>query len=841
MPLGSSPTVERLASGQSISPEPTTSAVQVPPVAPPVEIQGDDVAVAQLAPSQPIPASEPPRQSPSPQAPVPGDGVNPVPVGSNRNIQSPAPFPSTSSVSPSLHAQPSPPVSVPQVALSSPQKVVIASVAPSSASPNVMSHGQYSHAMSPSLASSSDHAGVAQVLQAPPPQVPVSVQAPAPMPHVPQSSAQQLKPPPRRQSYGLNFLQVDLEDAREKKRAASLATGQQRSSSASGASPGPVSAAIAPTTMTASPTSTATAGLLNALAVPTPISTALATAEVAPARTPSLTGVTPVHTPTTSSPSLVHRDLRQGVTRSGSSSTSPRKLRITDRAPAPAPERGSSIAPIVIDEDDDPIQRSAGEPIEIDSPTQTLPTPPKTVIKSDPQGVQGSKVDAGHGRSLQPEHDEVGTTISPQLYLTNASVLQVAPHALVSEHGSPVTGTLRADVVAVQSPSIPSLSGPRPSIATPPPVTPASRPSVTPDSGNGVLLQQAKDNKEEGEVAEDLVESLGHPTTEIVSGTTTQPLLGSEPSAFNVDSAHTVKDTEMLPPAPATTETSTAAVTEPSAILVASHDSAEPSSQSNMTGSHGTGEHATTSVTEAPIAIGKHGRSLTPDGVTRRVLPRRAPVSEIQQDAPTIVLRSDIVESTSLAPVTLDSEQREKGGGSEMAVDPPFQLGRVGSQTSSVSGGEVGQPMLAVPGSRLHPSSEPPSDMDISHSISPPPIVVLGTRTGVSTPDSHSRASSLPSGNAPSEAGIDTVKAEELEDEMVDELAPLFGKEMRVICMDRAWDVPGDFTWSFHIPPVDWDRISQWANAPENLECVVSYLTFLFENCVDPVHICAPI
>jgi len=824
MPLGSSPTVKRPASGgQSISPEPTPS-VQVPPVAP-VEIKGDDVAVTQSAPSQQILASEPLCQSPSSQAPVPGDGDNPVPVGSNRNIQSPAPFLSTSSVSPSLDAQPSPPVSVPQVALPSPHNVVMASATPSSVSPNVMPHNQDSHAMSPSLASSG-HAGVAQISQAPPSQVPVSVQTPSPMPPVPQSSAQQPKPPPRRQSYGLNFLQVDLEDAREKKRAAALATGQRRSGSAAGASPGPVSAAIAPTTVTASPTSTATAGLPNAPAAPTSISTALATAEVAPTRTPSLTGATPVHTPTASSPSLVHRDLRQGVTRSGSSSTSPRRLRITDRAPAPAPERGSSSAPIVIDEDDDPIQRSAHEPIEIDSPTQTLPTPPKTA------GVQGSKADTGNDPNPQPEHDEVGKTISPQLSLTNASVLQVTPRPLISEHG--VTGPLQADVVVVQSPCIPSLSGPRPSIASPPPVIPALGPSVPPDSENGVPLQQAKDNKEQGKVAEALVESLGHPTTEIVSGTTIQPLLGSESSAVNIDSAHTVKDTETAFPAPATSET-IAAVTESSAILVANHDSAEPSSQSNMTDSHGTGEHATTSVTEVSLAIGKHGRSLTPNGDTRRVLPRKALVSEIQQDAPTIVLQSDIVESTSSAPITLDAEQREKEGGSEMAVDPSFQLGRVGSQTSSVSGGEVGEPMLAVPSSRPHPSSEPLSDMDISYSITPPPIVVLGTRTGVSTPDSHSRASSLPSGNAPSEAGIETVKAEELEDEMVDELAPLFGKEMRVICMDRAWDVPGDFTWSFHLPQVDWDRVSRWANAPENLECVGSYLTFLFEKCVDPV------
>ena len=49
------------------------------------------------------------------------------------------------------------------------------------------------------------------------------------------------------------------------------------------------------------------------------------------------------------------------------------------------------------------------------------------------------------------------------------------------------------------------------------------------------------------------------------------------------------------------------------------------------------------------------------------------------------------------------------------------------------------------------------------------------------SPDSHSRHSSSPSGNAPSEARVEAVKVEDLEEEMVDELAPLFGK---VICMD---------------------------------------------------------
>jgi hypothetical protein len=407
MPPGSSPTVKGPA-GQSISPEPS-SAVHVAPV----EIKGDDDAnVTQSALSQQIQASESLRQSPSSQVPVPGpgDGVNPVPLGPNRNVQPPAPL-STSSASPSLQAQPSPsPISVSQVALPSlPHKVVTPpSVTPlsESASPNVMPHDQDPYIMSPSLAPSG-HAGVAQVSQAPP--SPVPVQTPPPMAPVPQSSAaQHPKPPPRRQSYGLNFLQVDLQDAREKKKAAALAAGQQKSGSAARVCPAPVSTAIAPTTVTASPTSTTTAGPSNVSAGPMSISTAFATAEVALTRTPPLTGATPVHTPTTSTPTIVHRDLRQGGTRSASSSASPCKLRITDRAPAPAPEPGSSSAPIVIDEDDDPIRRSAVESIVIDSPTETLPTPLTTATASDPHGVQGGRADTGNHHIPQPEHDEVG-------------------------------------------------------------------------------------------------------------------------------------------------------------------------------------------------------------------------------------------------------------------------------------------------------------------------------------------------------------------------------------------------------------------------------------------------
>jgi hypothetical protein len=104
--------------------------------------------------------------------------------------------------------------------------------------------------------------------------------------------------------------------------------------------------------------------------------------------------------------------------------------------------------------------------------------------------------------------------------------------------------------------------------------------------------------------------------------------------------------------------------------------------------------------------------------------------------------------------------------------------------------------------------------MDISFISDNPPIVVLGTRA------SHSRSTSS---QRSSEGGTEPVRAEEIEEdasEMVDELAPLFGEEMIVICMDRAYDVPGEFTWDFTLSHADWDRVSQWTKAPENLEYV---------------------
>ena len=80
--------------------------------------------------------------------------------------------------------------------------------------------------------------------------------------------------------------------------AASLTAWQHKSGSASRTSLGPISAAIAPDTVTASLTSTPTAVLLNAPAGPSSITTALTTAEVARTRTAHLQDQHPVHTPT---------------------------------------------------------------------------------------------------------------------------------------------------------------------------------------------------------------------------------------------------------------------------------------------------------------------------------------------------------------------------------------------------------------------------------------------------------------------------------------------------------------------------------------------------------------
>ena len=445
-----------------------------------------------------------------------------------------------------------------------------------------------------------------------------------------------------------------------------------------------------------------------------------------------------------SPPSLVYRDLRQEVARIRPSGASPRKLRITDRAPAPAPEPGSSSAPIVIDEDEQSMSTPADEPMDVDVPIQALPQTEETRMVLDPQEVRGSNGDA--------RHDQEVRALPEQTLRQNASALEDMSHYLVSPRVPSATCTSGADAMAAQSSSAPSTSVPLSFYARPlsavPSSGPSSRSASSCDKPSGAQLEHVKDS----------VEGLGPSNNDIVSGATVQTSLGNEShistlgresthSAVGATSVHKGSHTEMTPAAPATIST-----TEPSPDL----------------------------------------------------------------DYPIISVQSAAVGSTSPGTVTLDVRPPGEGG-SETSL---FLLRQVANQTPSASSGKADVSTLLSPPKVLHPSSEPLSDMDISRA-STPPIAVLETHSGSDTtnPSPASRPITPPSGKKVSEA-------EELEDEMVDELAPLFGKEMKVICMERAYDVSGEFTWDFTLSHPDWDRVSQWARAPENLEYVHALLSF---------------
>ncbi|KAH9998843.1 hypothetical protein BJV74DRAFT_189022 [Russula compacta] len=687
---GLPPTVKGpTASDQLVTPLPISSP-------PPVEVKGSDGGlVVQSTPSRILqpPVSGSFGRPPSPKTPVSGDVVKPARVEPSPSSCPPTSSLATSSASPSLHHQPSSLVSVPPVAPLSFQEIPV--------TPSVMP---------PSV----------QVSQnVPPSRVQPAVQTPSTSVVSPSPDQQKPKPLPRRQSSGLDFLQLDLQVAREKKLRAARAAGVQKSGSTAQAPPEPapsISTKVVLAAETAPLTSPTTSDSMQS----TPVATTSMSA--GPAAT------------------LVHRDLRQGTSRNGTS----RRLRITDRAPVPPPEPGSSGAPIVIDEDE-PMPMSADEPAIIDAPTPAPQKEEETVTTLDPQG------DTRGDHKLQPEQG--GMAISEQLPPQNVSVLQGVSHPFVSERDPPATGISGANIIATQGPSAPT-SGPSSSFATPLHATPASDPSELPasecDKPAGVQLKQATDDKEQGKTREDSVENLDLSSVDSVSSATIEP-------SSDVMAATKNKDAETIAPAPATV------ATESSPAQVAS---IEPDLQSNPAEPHRSGEHVPTiSVAEASLAIGKHPRSPTPaNGDIGRVFARKLSNAEKERALP--------------------------------------------SRPDSTS--------------RTEPRSttEMFSDMDISHSVSPPPIVVLGTRTVGSSSDS--RSVSPTSGKRPSDAGTELVKAEEIEDEMVDELAPLFGKEMRVICMDRAYDVPGEFIFDFNLSHADWNRVSQWTRAPENLDLDIS-------------------
>ena len=437
-------------------------------------------------------------------------------------------------------------------------------------------------------------------------------------------------------------------------------------------------------------------------------------------------------------------------------------LRITDRAPVPAPEPGSSSAPIVIDEDvAGSTSTPADEPMEVDAPMQALPQTEETAMVIGDQDVQGSNEDTRDDR--KPQHDQEGRTLTEQ---QNASAPQVASHRHVSDYVPSATGTSGVDVIAAQSSSAPSTS-------TPLSATPSSDPGPSSlsvslcDKPSGT--EQAKGGKEHGETAEVSVE--GAVNNDIVSIATIEPCLGNGPSTLRRDSTHIAvgvitmpegKVAEMAAPAPATTASTTVATGSSAAL-----------------------------------------------------------------DYPTISVQP-VVRSTSSGTISLAVPPPEKGG-SETSVDPPFSLRPAVWQTPSIPSGNGVVSSLFPPRTPLHPSTESLSDMDVSCCSDVPPIEVLGARSGgsESNPSSDSRSISPPSGKKVSEAGINPVKVEDADDEMVDELEPLFGKEMTVICMDKLYDTAAEFTWEFTLCKADWDRVSRWAGAPEIVKYVQPLLSLL--------------
>jgi hypothetical protein len=278
-----------------------------------------------------------------------------------------------------------------------------------------------------------------------------------------------------------------------------------------------------------------------------------------------------------------------------------------------------------------------------------------------------------------------------------------------------------------------------------------------PEQQSGARLEQTKDQQK---TAEDSMEDLGPSNNDIVSGTTIVPSLGNESPVLGKDSTHTA-----------------------------------------------------VGVISAPN--GKDTEMIPPAPTTTASTAVATEPSEAL-DRSTISTQSVIVGSSGSGTVTLGVRPQEKGS-SDISVGRSLPLGQAASQTPSSSSGKASVSTPLGPSRAPHSSIGSFSDMDISFTSDTPPIVVLGTRA------SHSRSTSPQSGKRSSEGGTEAVKAEEIEEdasEMVDELAPLFGKEMKVICMDRAYDVPWEFVWDFTLSHADWNRVSQWAKAPENLEYV---------------------
>lgn len=783
-----------------------------------VEMSVDHEVVS--TPTQQAPHSPasvlPSRQSPLSHALASGAVVSTAPVETEALPPPSNTLPLTPSTLPPLHTQPLSPISDPKITPNPLQKTAQSPSAnrfdvPASASPTILQGPKQAVHLSskpPPLD------GALQGLLPSLSRARASGSATVPVSSIKQNP----KPPSRRQSSGLDFLQLDLQVAREKKQkaAAEAAISGSVSSPTSSISGTVTTAALIAVAVTGAPRTPVLPHSSPVVAQGTPalISPALGTPPVYPPTAISsesydLSALQPQKAQT-ATPRPVHRDLRQYSNRSVSGTPITPRLQITDRGPAPPPEPGSLGAPIVIDEDEEGlISEPAEDKMEVD------------VVEALPS-VEANSVAVLDSQDSRDDGDSAERRPKPQPQQEDSVTSEYSP---------------KQNVSALQS-----------STRFPVPITSASAPPVS-TPGNemqGVSSQQATENKEahsknggkdlsnanvESETMEISVECGDYPSVAVVSDATLEQPSGSGPT-FDKDSSPTsvgvmaapeAGNTETTPFAPLATA-SIAATAEASPILATSPDElmrvflgtqsreSGPSMDAQPHSNLATGEHANgASVADVPPASGKHRRSPTPDGNARRVSPRKSslvPVAERQQDLPTTPVRSNIAQPTTpTVTVTLVTQQRENEDSSGGAIGSSSPLGSsVFREPLTSSGNGPASTNFSIGFLRANSSL---SDMDISHSsISPPPIAVL---------KAHSEGASITNSSRASEARTETE-----DDEMIDELAPLFGKDMRVLSMFNPYDVPGEFTLDFVLVDADWEKILLWVRAPENIDLDIS-------------------
>ena len=228
------------------------------------------------------------------------------------------------------------------------------------------------------------------------------------------------------------------------------------------------------------------------------------------------------------------------------------------------------------------------------------------------------------------------------------------------------------------------------------------------------------------------MESLDLLTAEIISGTRIEPLLHSGSTytrltshqlhylrlklllmaPVNVNSIPTVEETNNTP---STCDDGNYGYDDRVLRHAGSKSRpAELSSQSNMVGPLGTREDgAATIVAETSLATGKHRRSLM----------TAIQEGHYQEEHPFRKIHGTPHRCFAISSFFARTSEKNKAVQGQL-LNPPFSLDRY-SQTSLISSGKASHPMLAAPTTALHPSTESLGNVDISYSITPPPIVFL--------------------------------------------------------------------------------------------------------------------